>query len=65
VALIHAKISLLELLGEDPGGANVVLFGNAPVQGLFPRRFASAIIDVAAQRNCLVCAPYRHAPAAI
>jgi molybdopterin/thiamine biosynthesis adenylyltransferase len=39
--------------------ANVVLFGTAPVEGLFPRHFASALVTVAPQDGCLVCGPYR------
>jgi molybdopterin/thiamine biosynthesis adenylyltransferase len=60
VALVHAKLCLLSLLGEEdavPG--NVVLFGTAAVEGLFPRPFASAVVDVAPQAGCLVCAPVR------
>jgi molybdopterin/thiamine biosynthesis adenylyltransferase len=70
VALLHAKLCLLELLGEpidervgegdawdaDP---NVVLFATARVEGLFPRRFASALLTVAPQEGCLACGPTR------
>jgi len=72
IALLHAKLCLLELLGEpiddrakekgdDGDGAdpNVVLFGTAPIEGLFPRRFASALLTVAPQTECLACAPLR------
>lgn len=70
VALIHAKVCLVELLGErlgehdekageDRGDPNVVLFGTAPVEGLFPRRFSSAILTVAPQDGCLACTPTR------
>jgi molybdopterin/thiamine biosynthesis adenylyltransferase len=70
IALIHAKLCLLELLGEpvderiSEGGdesadPNVVLFGTAPVEGLFPRRFASALVTVAPQDGCLVCGAIR------
>jgi molybdopterin/thiamine biosynthesis adenylyltransferase len=70
IALIHAKVCLLELLAERlddrgsegaDGGAdpNVVLFGTAPVEGLFPRRFASALLTVAPQTECLACGPLR------
>jgi molybdopterin/thiamine biosynthesis adenylyltransferase len=75
IALLHAKLCLLELLGEpideragetrdDGDGAdpNVVLFATAPVDGLFPRRFASALVSVAPQDRCLVCGAI-HAPA--
>jgi molybdopterin/thiamine biosynthesis adenylyltransferase len=70
VALLHAKLCLLELLGEpidervgesDAGDAdpNVVLFATARVEGLFPRRFASALLTVAPQEGCLACGPMR------
>ena len=58
IALLHAKVCLLELTGEA-GDDNVVLFGTAPVEGLFPRRLASALLTVAPQNDCLVCAPLR------
>jgi molybdopterin/thiamine biosynthesis adenylyltransferase len=65
IALIHAKLCLLTLLdgaAEIPDlSANVVLFGTAPVEGLFPRPFASALVSVAPQEGCLVCAPLRRA----
>lgn len=60
VALLHGKACLLSLLGraaELPG--NVVLFGNEAVDGLFPRPFASAVLDVSPQAECLVCGPAR------
>jgi hypothetical protein len=60
VALVHAKVCLLTLVGEEhalPG--NVVLFGTAAVDGLFPRPFASAVLDVRPQTECLVCGPVR------
>jgi hypothetical protein len=59
IALIQAKLCLLSLLGEPGAAANVVLFGTAPVDGLFPRAFASALVEVAAQDGCLVCGPLR------
>jgi molybdopterin/thiamine biosynthesis adenylyltransferase len=62
VALAHAKLCLLTLLGRDgalPG--NVVLLGTAAVDGLFPRPFASAVLHVSPQAGCLVCAPVRDA----
>ena len=55
IALLHAKLCLLELLGEGGNEPDVVLFGNAPVEGLFPRRFASTFVNVAPQKGCLVC----------
>ena len=60
VALVHAKLCLLTLLGQEaalPG--NVVLFGTAAVEELFPRPFASAFVSVAPQDGCLVCGPVR------
>jgi molybdopterin/thiamine biosynthesis adenylyltransferase len=60
VALLHAKVCLLSLLGRAAELAgDVVLFGNEAVEGLFPRPFASAILDVAPQADCLVCTPLR------
>ena len=69
IALLHAKVCLLELVGErlgeqggkadDGADPNVVLFGSAPVEGLFPRRFASALLSVAPQEGCLACGPIR------
>ena len=58
IALIHAKACLLELTGESPGH-NVVLFGTSPVDGLFPRAYASALLTVTPQEGCLACAPMR------
>jgi molybdopterin/thiamine biosynthesis adenylyltransferase len=70
IALIHAKVCLLTLLdGIAPGASggagltdlpvNVVLFGNEPMEGLFPRAYASALVQVARQEECLVCGPIR------
>jgi molybdopterin/thiamine biosynthesis adenylyltransferase len=55
IALLHAKLCLLELVGQA-AEESVVLFGAAPVEGLFPRRFASARLSVAPQDGCLICA---------
>jgi molybdopterin/thiamine biosynthesis adenylyltransferase len=56
IALLQAKVSLLRLLGrEQELGGNVVLFGTAALEGLFPRPFASALITVRPQSDCLVC----------
>ena len=60
IALIHAKTCLLELTGET-AEHDVVLFGTAPVEGLFPRRYASALVSVAPQDGCLACEPLRGA----
>lgn len=64
VALIHAKTCLLSLLGNTGGAVpqlreNVVLFGTAPVEGLFPRPYASALLNVARQEGCLACSAIR------
>jgi molybdopterin/thiamine biosynthesis adenylyltransferase len=60
VALVHAKVCLLTLLRqEDSLAGNVVLFGTATVDGLFPRPFASAALSIAPQADCLVCGPVR------
>jgi hypothetical protein len=56
VALLHAKVCLLSLLDESPA-ENVVLFGTTAVPELFPRPFASALVNVAPQAGCLVCRP--------
>jgi molybdopterin/thiamine biosynthesis adenylyltransferase len=66
VAALHAKVILLTLLadaGEDVVDvpANAVLFGTAPVDGLFPRHFTTILMDVAPQTGCLVCTPLRAA----
>jgi molybdopterin/thiamine biosynthesis adenylyltransferase len=60
VALLHAKVCLLSLLAREaelPG--NVILFGTAAVEGLFPRPLASAFLEVGPQAGCLVCRPFR------
>jgi molybdopterin/thiamine biosynthesis adenylyltransferase len=60
VALVHAKVCLQTLLGQEaalPG--NVLLFGTTAVEELFPRPFASAFVSVAPQDGCLVCGPVR------
>jgi molybdopterin/thiamine biosynthesis adenylyltransferase len=58
IALLHAKVCLLTLTGQELPG-NVVLFGTAPVEGLFPRAFASAVLAVVRQDACLVCRPIK------
>lgn len=70
VALIQAKVCLGMLLerratsvsgtsGIASPPADVVLFGNEPMEGLFPRAYASAFVRVARQEECLVCGPVR------
>jgi hypothetical protein len=65
VALLHAKVCLLTLLGSEELGGNVVLFGNAAVEGLFPRPFASAVLQMSPQAGCLICGPSRQGAAAV
>jgi molybdopterin/thiamine biosynthesis adenylyltransferase len=59
IALIHAKMCLDTLTGENDIDADVVLFGNAVVEGLFPRPFASTTLRISPQQGCLVCEPIR------
>ena len=59
IALIHARVCLATLVPELALDANVVLFGNQPMEGLFPRALASALVQVARQDDCLVCRPLR------
>jgi molybdopterin/thiamine biosynthesis adenylyltransferase len=66
IALLHAKICLLSLLGrEQELAGNVLLFGTAAVEGLFPRPFASAGITVAPQNDCRICEPLRSGKVAL
>jgi hypothetical protein len=59
IALLHAKVCLATLVPELALDTNVVLFGNQPMEGLFPRPLASALVQVARQDDCLVCRPLR------
>jgi len=59
IALLHAKVCLATLVPELALSANVVLFGNQAMEGLFPRPLASALVTVARQDDCLVCGPLR------
>jgi len=59
IALLHGKVCLATLVPELALDANVVLFGNQPMEGLFPRPLASALVQVARQDDCLVCRPLR------
>ena len=59
IALIHAKICLATLVPELALDANVVLFGNQAMEGLFPRPLASALVQVARQDDCMMCRPLR------
>jgi molybdopterin/thiamine biosynthesis adenylyltransferase len=59
IALVHAKVCLGTLLDSNDIAGNVVLFGTAAVEGLFPRPFASATLRISPQDGCLVCKPLR------
>ncbi|MBN1320571.1 MAG: ThiF family adenylyltransferase [Thermoleophilia bacterium] len=59
IALLHAKVCLATLVPELGLEANVVLFGNQALKGLFPRPLASALVQVARQETCMVCQPLR------
>jgi len=59
IALIHAKVCLATLVPELALDANVVLFGNQAMEGLFPRPLASALVQVARQDDCMMCRPLR------
>lgn len=59
IALIQARVGLLTMLAkEDPADelpGNYILFGNRPVQGLFPRMLYADIWRIPKDPNCLVC----------
>ncbi len=59
IALIHARVGLLTMLGRHDEAAdfqgNYILFGNRPVEGLFPRMLASDIWQVPRDPGCLIC----------
>jgi molybdopterin/thiamine biosynthesis adenylyltransferase len=59
IALLHAKVCLTTLVPELALDADVVLFGNQAVEGLFPRPLASALMRVARREGCLVCRALR------
>jgi len=59
IAIIHAKVCLATLVPELALDADVVLFGNRQMEGLFPRPLASALVHVARQEECMVCRPLR------
>ena len=59
IALLHAKVCLATLVPELALDANVVLFGNQAMKGLFPRPLASALVTVARQEGCMMCGPLR------
>jgi hypothetical protein len=59
IALIQARIALFSLLARsDPSQdfqGNYVLFGNRPVEGLFPRMLWSDIWQIPQDPQCMVC----------
>jgi hypothetical protein len=59
IALIEARVGLLLMLAETGNApaleGNYILFGNRPVEGLFPRMLHSETWDVPALDHCLVC----------
>lgn len=59
IALIQARVGLLTMLGRhDPAQdfpGNYVLFGNRPVEGLFPRMLSSDIWAIPRDPGCLIC----------
>jgi molybdopterin/thiamine biosynthesis adenylyltransferase len=57
IALLHVKVCLAMLVPELALDANVVLFGNQAMEGLFPRPLASALVTVQRQAGCMVCSP--------
>lgn len=59
IALVHAKVCLDTVLDSHDIDGNVVLFGTAALEGLFPRPFASATLRISPQDGCLVCEPLR------
>lgn len=63
IALIQARAGLLTMLGKhDPSvdfKGNYILFGNRPVEGLFPRILSSDIWEVPRDNGCLICGASR------
>jgi molybdopterin/thiamine biosynthesis adenylyltransferase len=59
IALIQARVGLLTMLARNGLGAdldgNYVLFGNRPVEGLFPKMLCCDIWNVPRDACCLVC----------
>jgi molybdopterin/thiamine biosynthesis adenylyltransferase len=60
VALLHAKVCLALLIEGHPH-APALLLGTAEVPGLFPRPFATALVNVARREACMVCGPINRA----
>lgn len=59
IALIQARVGLLTMqAGQDREAdfqGNYILFGNRPVEGLFPRMLSSDIWTIPQDPNCLIC----------
>jgi len=59
IALIQARVGLLTMLAKhDPGAdfkGNYILFGNRPVEGLFPRMLSSDIWEIPRDPGCMIC----------
>ncbi len=59
IALIQARVCLMTILAKtDPSqdlSGNYVLFGNRPVEGLFPNMLHSEIWNIEKDDKCLIC----------
>ncbi len=59
IALIQARVCLLTILAKtDPSqdfDGNYILFGNRPVEGLFPRMLFSDIWTIKKDDQCMIC----------
>ena len=59
IALIQARIGLLTMLAKHDTTAdfrgNYILFGNRPVEGLFPKMLCSDIWEIPRDPNCMIC----------
>lgn len=59
IALIQARVGLLTMLAKNELGTdftgNYVLFGNRPVEGLFPRMLCSDMWQIPRDGGCLIC----------
>ncbi|GEM_PF-3127307 len=59
IALIQARVGLLTMLTRNGLGAdldgNYILFGNRPVEGLFPKMLCSDVWNIPRDAGCLVC----------
>ncbi len=61
IALIQARVALLTMMEKSadsdygPLAGNYILFGNRPVEGIFPHMLYSETWEVPKNANCLVC----------